>query len=132
MPAQTALRILIADDNVDAADSLTALLELEGHFVVTAYDGQQGLDAALSSPFDLAILDLAMPHLDGYGLGRFLRDLNPETTLVALSGHATAQHKARTRAEGFHHHLAKPGDPADLQAIISAVQRKVGHATASG
>lgn len=116
------LRILVADDNLDAADSLAALLELDGHAVVTVYNGQQGLEAALAGEFDLAILDLAMPHLDGYGLGRFLRDLNRGTTIVALSGHATAQHRARTIAEGFHHHLAKPGDAAELQSIIEQVQ----------
>lgn len=94
------MRVLVADDNADAANSLAMLLELRGHEVVVAFDGQQAVEAARQWEPDAAVLDIGMPGLDGYAVARQLRQLRPPgPVLIALSGQLTArQHTARAAA----------------------------------
>jgi CheY-like chemotaxis protein len=114
-------RILVVDDNCDAADSLAMLLRMDGHEVRVAYAGKQALDVA-SSGFlpDVAILDLGLPDIDGYELARRLRHDRKlhRLTLVALTGWGQDEHKQRARESGFDHHLTKPVDPDRLMALI--------------
>ena len=118
-------RILVVDDNRDAADSLAMLLGMDGHEVRVAYSGQQTLDLlqTLFKP-ELLILDIGLPDVTGYELARRLReepDLQ-EATLVALTGWGQEEDKQRARAAGFNHHLTKPVDPERLAALIGATQ----------
>jgi signal transduction histidine kinase/CheY-like chemotaxis protein len=118
-------RILVVDDNRDAADSLAMLLQMDGHEVHVAYSGKQALEAATSGFLpDVAILDLGLPDIDGYELARRLRhDLKMQrATLVALTGWGQDEHKQRAREAGFDHHLTKPVDPDQLTALIAATQ----------
>lgn len=116
------MKILVADDNRDAADTLSMLLEIEGHEVVTVYDGDDAARAGASHAFDAAILDLAMPGLDGYTAGSRLLATRSRLLLIAMSGHTQPEHVERSRRAGFSYHLAKPVQP---QLVIDALRAAV-------
>ena len=117
------VRILIVDDNHDAADLMAEILRGEGHDVAVAHDGAAGLEQFGRFHPQLAILDLGLPEIDGYALARRVR-AEPEfraTPLIALSGYTQAEDIERSRDAGFTHHLGKPADWKRLEAIISSV-----------
>ena len=121
-PHPAGLRVLVVDDNRDAADSLAMLLKLKGHDVRVTYDGTAALTAASFQP-DLVFLDLGMPGMDGYEVARRLRQL-PEgqrCLLAALTGWGQEEDRRRTREVGFDRHLVKPVDPAELSALLEAL-----------
>ena len=116
------LRVLVADDNADAAHTLAALLEIAGHETRVVHDGVAAL--AVASQFDpqLVFLDIGMPRLDGYATARRLR-ASPGlegAMLVALTGWGAEEDRARSRAAGFDRHLLKPALPADVEAVLAA------------
>ncbi|WUR14860.1 ATP-binding protein [[Empedobacter] haloabium] len=115
------LRVLIADDNVDAANTLDALLRLAGHDTRVAHDGAAALALAESFRPQLAFLDLGMPRLDGYETARRLRELPhmADLALVALTGWGAAEDRARARAAGFDRHLLKPAAPEEVAAALA-------------
>src|SRR5262249_33632169 len=117
------LRVLVVDDNHDAADSLRMILEAQGeHTVRVAYDGATGLEAAREFQPDLALLDIALPKgMDGYELARRLKAVPglEQTTLVALTGYGRTEDRERSDAAGFTAHLVKPVHPNDLRALLS-------------
>ncbi|KQP12072.1 PAS domain-containing protein [Pseudorhodoferax sp. Leaf265] len=115
-------RLLIVDDHRDGADTLSDVLGSMGYEVSTAYDGVEGLAQAEATRPDIAVLDLGMPRMDGYGLCRALRehDWGRRMTVLALSGWGQAADRARTRAAGFDVHLVKPIEP---QALAEAIER---------
>ena len=114
------LRILVADDNEDAAQSLAMMLQLLGHEVRTAGDGQQALDVAAQYRADLIFLDIGMPKLNGYEVCRRLKiqDELAGATVVALTGWGQDEDKSKALAAGFDHHYVKPIDPADLGTLL--------------
>src|SRR3954469_10800545 len=108
MRPRAPLRILVVDDNVDAAEMVGALLETMGHAVRVVHDGARGLAELTAYHPDVAILDLGLPELDGLAVATQAR-ANPalaSITLIALSGYAQPEDIARSRAAGFAHHLA--------------------------
>jgi two-component system, chemotaxis family, CheB/CheR fusion protein len=111
-------RVLVVDDNVDAADSLAALLRLMGRDARAVYDGESALAAIEEFRPELAILDLGMPGMDGYELAERLREryAAADLRLVALSGHGQTQDAAR--AAGFDLHLVKPAGADDLRKAL--------------
>jgi PAS domain S-box-containing protein len=113
-------RILVVDDNEDAAEMLGHLLRAWGHDVVTVYDGEAALRAASSAPPDLVLLDIAMPGLDGYATAERLRAMHPGASMrvVALTGFGQPADVQRAREARFDHHLTKPADPAVLRELI--------------
>jgi PAS domain S-box-containing protein len=115
------LRVLVADDNVDAAHTLAALLDLAGHETRVAHDGVAAL--ALAAQFDpqLVFLDIGMPRMDGYETARRLRALpgSGGALLVALTGWGAEEDRARSRAAGFDRHLLKPALPAEVEAVLA-------------
>jgi signal transduction histidine kinase/ActR/RegA family two-component response regulator len=114
--AATHARILIADDNADAAEMTKQVLELLGHTVAVAHDGVQALHLAQSAPPDVALLDIGMPGLDGYELAAKLRAL-PQTRnmrLIAVTGWGATEDRDRSKAAGFDMHMTKPIDVAAL------------------
>jgi len=120
------LRILVADDNVDAADTLSLVLREKGHEVHVAYGGEDAVRMGTSIVPDLVFLDLGMPHIDGYEAARALRALPAlaEVRLVALTGWGAQEDRARTSAAGFDAHLLKPAMPEALDAVLaSAIER---------
>ena len=119
------LRILVVDDNRDAADSLAALLELLGHRPTIAHDGPAALRAAAAEPPDCAFLDISLPGMDGYELARRLR-AEPglvRVKLVAYSSYADARHAEQAAAAGFDFRLTKATGPAELEGLLTMLQK---------
>jgi CheY-like chemotaxis protein len=113
-------RILLADDNRDAAESLAIILRLEGHEVELAHDGVAALRAFARHRPDVALLDIGMPKTSGYEVARQIR-ANPEgarVLLIAITGWAQDSDKAQSRAAGFDHHLTKPVEPEMLIELL--------------
>ena len=117
-----ALQVLVADDNVDAAATLAALLEIAGHTVRVVHDGAAAVEEAARFQPDLVFLDIGMPFMDGYEAARRLRQLPAldGVMLVALTGWGTEEDRARSRAAGFDRHLLKPALPDDVEAVLAA------------
>ncbi|WP_322032836.1 ATP-binding protein [Paraburkholderia sp. J76] len=116
-----ARRILIVDDNQDAASSLTELLEQWGHTVATAFNGEDGLRKAANFRPDVALLDLGMPGMDGFEAASRLRALpgGAQMKLIAVTGWGQEHDRERTRAAGFDRHLLKPIDFAALELLLA-------------
>jgi signal transduction histidine kinase/CheY-like chemotaxis protein len=113
-------RILIADDNEDAAEMTKQMLELLGHTVAVAHDGLQALQLAQAAPPDVALLDIGMPGLNGYELATKLRTL-PQTSsmrLIAVTGWGTTEDRDRSKAAGFDMHMTKPIDVTALNDML--------------
>jgi signal transduction histidine kinase/CheY-like chemotaxis protein len=117
-------RILVADDNRDAADTLSAILELDGHEVRTAYDGMQALQIAEKFAPQIALLDIGMPNLNGYQTARRIREQpwGSSIVLVALTGWGQEQDRRQATEAGFDRHLVKPGDPEVIGALIEQMK----------
>jgi PAS domain S-box-containing protein len=113
-------RILIADDNQDAADSLAVLLQMEGHDVTVVRDGREALTTINAVLPEIALLDIGMPELDGYEVARQVRQntLGRAVTLIAVTGWGQDRDKARALGAGFNHHLTKPIEPTQLLDLI--------------
>jgi two-component system, sensor histidine kinase len=118
------LRVLIADDNRDAADSLALLLSLDGYDVRTVYSGDEALSLARIFRPDVALLDIGMPGRDGYATGSAIRQQRggSEICLIALTGWGQEDYKRRSREAGFATHLTKPVDPDRLRNLLARLQ----------
>ncbi len=121
MPASIGRRILVADDNQDAADSLAMLLELAGHDVRVVHDGRAALSMAQTFRPDTVLLDIGMPHLTGHEVAKALRQepWGAGMRLIALTGWGQESDRQRAIDAGFDNHLTKPIDPADLDVLLS-------------
>jgi signal transduction histidine kinase/ActR/RegA family two-component response regulator len=119
-----AVRVVIVDDNQDAATSLKMVLEVVGYEVAVAHSGPAGLDLARQQRPDVVLLDIGLPGIDGYEVVRRLRR-EPElaqTVVVAVSGYGSEGDKQRAREAGFDRHLVKPVDPEELLALLIEVR----------
>jgi CheY-like chemotaxis protein/two-component sensor histidine kinase len=114
-------RILVADDNYDAAQSLALMLGMDGHEVRTASDGLEALRVADEFRPQLVLLDIGMPKLDGYETARKLRERpwSKSTLLFALTGWGQEEDRERARQAGFDRHLVKPVDPDTLSELLN-------------
>lgn len=123
--AERRLRILVADDNVDAAETLGALLGLDGHEVRIAADGAEALALAPAFQPAVAFLDIGMPGMDGYETARRMRALPAldGMRLVALTGWGAAEDRARSQAAGFDRHLLKPTPLDEIRAVLAWAMR---------
>lgn len=119
-------RVLVVDDNEDAADSLAALLTAIGADVRVAYDGKTALEIIGAFHPAGIFLDLGMPGMDGYELARRIRSRPDarDTALIALTGWGQERDRRRTEDAGFNHHLAKPADLDTLQVVLNSLERK--------
>jgi CheY-like chemotaxis protein len=124
-PAQR--RVLVADDNIDAGDSLAMLLRGMGHDVRVARDGLEALHLAEEFRPQFILMDIGMPKLDGYEACRRIRikHWGESPVIVALTGWGQDGDRARSREAGFTHHLTKPVDLAMLRRMLDAL----GHGT---
>lgn len=115
------LRVLVADDNSDAAQSLALLLEVMGHEVRTAADGAEAVAVAAEFAPNVVLLDIGMPRMDGYEACRRIRRLpgGDHIVLAALTGWGQAEDRRRSREAGFDHHLVKPVEPGALEALLA-------------
>jgi CheY-like chemotaxis protein len=117
-------RILVVDDNRDAADTLGDLLELMGADVRVVYDGASALEAISAFRASVVMLDLGMPGMDGYEAARRIRAQpgSGDTTLIALTGWGQASDRRRTQQAGFRHHLVKPVDIDTMQTVLASLR----------
>ena len=115
-------RILVVDDNRDAADTLALVLEAFGYVVAKTYDSHAALATIATFAPDAAILDIGLPGMDGYALAaKIVAGGAPRPRLVALTGYGTQQDRERARESGFDDHLVKPVDPDRLVAVLDRV-----------
>ena len=124
-------RVLVVDDNEDAAATLTMLLELSGHDTRNAHDGLQALAIAREFEPQVGLLDIGLPLIDGHELARRLRRMpgGERMVLVALSGWGQAPDREASAAAGFDAHLVKPVDPQvllDRLTMLAAQRRSAG------
>jgi CheY-like chemotaxis protein len=122
--AQAGLSILVADDNVDAAETLATLFEVMGHRVTRVNDGEAAVASAGQGAFDLVVLDIGMPKLNGYDACRRIRAQarDPQPMLVALTGWGQEQDLTKSREAGFDRHLVKPVEAQALEALLAQIR----------
>jgi signal transduction histidine kinase/CheY-like chemotaxis protein len=118
-------RVLVVDDNEDAADTCATLLDMNGYTVRVAYTPKAALDALSEFTPDLAILDIGLPGMSGYELARLMKaePANYSGHLVALTGYGQATDRAASKRAGFEAHLTKPVSPSDLLELVSRMAR---------
>ena len=124
--AESPRRVLVADDNPDAAEMLRVMLGLSGHEVKVASDGAEAVALAQTFEPHIAFLDIGMPRMDGYAAAREIRErLDGRVTLVALTGWGQDEDKERSRDAGFDHHITKPPEPGVLEHLIGECSAEV-------
>ena len=118
--ARRCRRILVVDDNRDAAESLAVILRLSGHRVEVAYDGWQAIEAARALQPELVFLDIGLPGMSGHDVAREMKAIPAlaGALLVALTGWGAEADRALSRAAGFDEHLTKPADPGDVERVV--------------
>jgi CheY-like chemotaxis protein len=117
-PGSGGRRILIVDDNSDAADSLALLLRLNGHNTESVYVPEEALERTLEFRPQTVLLDIGLPRIDGYELARRIRARDQDVRLIALTGYGQRDDIERARAAGFDAHLTKPVDLAVLDRLL--------------
>jgi CheY-like chemotaxis protein len=124
LDAGSGCRVLIVDDNRDAAETLADLAMLWGHEVRIALDGSSALQAVHEFCPQILLLDISMPGMDGYEVARRVRSFAEQApvSLIALSGYGQDQDRRRSLEAGFDHHLTKPVDPDSLHSIMASPQ----------
>ncbi len=123
MSGQKPRRLMVVDDNKDAAESMSMLFELWGHEVLCAYDGRAALEAAAKYRPDAVFLDIGLPGMDGYEIAERLRE-QPESAkavLVAITGYGQDEDRRRSREVGIDHHLVKPVAPETLHKLLDTL-----------
>jgi len=118
LPKGASLRVLVVDDNVDAAETVADALELLGHHTRTAHDGPSALQLARRHGFDVAVLDIGLPVMDGFELARRIREVHPRIRLIAVTGYGQPHDRRRSAEAGFARHLVKP---VGLDTLVSAI-----------
>ena len=120
-PPTARYRVLVVDDNRDAATTLAMLLKTQQHEVHEAYDGLSALKAAIALKPDVVLLDIGLPGINGYELAQRLRTIaqTKDALLVAVSGYGQDEDRLKSRLAGFDFHLVKPVDPQMLRTIIA-------------
>jgi CheY-like chemotaxis protein len=116
-------RILVVDDNVDAAESMAMLLRLWGHEVRVGYTASSALAEAPAFQPQIILLDIGLPRISGYDVAREIRQQAAfrHTILIAITGYGQEEDQRRSQEAGFDYHLTKPVDPNKLETLLSAI-----------
>ena len=117
------IRMLLIEDNPDIGETLRDLLQLLGHEVEWASDGLRGVQVALATQPEVALVDIGLPGIDGYEVARRVRasDQGKKLLLIALTGYGRPEDRRKSLEAGFDAHLVKPVDPDELAALIAAL-----------
>ena len=124
LPPRSGKRLLVVDDNQDAADSLAMLLRLQGHEVRVAYSGMAALEMTKTYTPDVVFMDIGMPGMDGYEAARRIREQPGlgKVVLAALTGWGQQEDRRRTAEAGFNHHLVKPPEPKAVESVLAELK----------
>jgi DNA-binding response OmpR family regulator len=121
-------RVLVVDDNEDAADSLATLLGVMSYDVRVAYDGPEAIQAADEFAPTVALLDIGLPKLSGYDIARHIRRTRGDgVLLVAITGWGQEDDRRKAREAGFDHHFTKP---ADFEVLVELIEQEMKHRAA--
>lgn len=122
---RTRHRVLVVDDNIDAADTLGMLLRLAGQDVVVVHGGVAAIEQALAHVPEIVVLDIGMPDLDGYEVCRRLRQepLTQNAVLIAVTGWGQDADRMRSRDAGFDHHLVKPVEWSTIEKLLAGLDQ---------
>jgi CheY-like chemotaxis protein len=125
-PVSSTLRVLVVDDNVDAAETLAMILTMGGHEVRTAHHGLAALDTARSFRPHAVLLDIGLPGMNGYEVASHLRQQQgmEKLLLVAVTGYGKPEDSRQAEEAGFDHHLTKPVDPGVLERLLTSWPRE--------
>jgi CheY-like chemotaxis protein len=125
MSSQDARRVLICEDQKDAAETLAALLRSHGYEVLVCHDGPSAIAAATKWRPSAAIIDIGLPQVTGYGVAQFIRELpfGASVLLIALTGYGSAADIELARHSGFDWHFAKPAPPAFILQVLQDPRR---------
>jgi CheY-like chemotaxis protein len=118
-PPRRTRRVLIVDDNQDAADSLAVVLRFEGHDATVAYSAQAAVETVASSAPEFVLLDIGLPNINGYEVARRIRACGASARIIALTGYGQVEDRQRSADAGFAAHLVKPVDIAMLRSMLS-------------
>jgi CheY-like chemotaxis protein len=126
LPTGAVLRVLIVDDNVDAAAALELLLQVSGHLVRVAHTGPSGLAAAIDFRPDVVLLDIGLPEMDGWKVAERIRQqpILDDIVLIAMTGYGQTTDRQRSQRAGFDHHFVKPVQSAQLRQLLTTVSKK--------
>ena len=123
LPVEKPLRVMVVDDNVDAAQMMAMFLQASGHDVVVEYDARQALECARAESPDVFLLDIGLPDVNGNELARLIR-AQPQTAhavLIAVTGYSQERDRKNAMEAGFQHYLVKPVDPAKLMGLLAGI-----------
>ena len=120
------MRVLIVEDEKDLANVLSEMLELEGYHTDIANDGEYGLDCAMTGIYDLIILDIMLPDMDGFEVCRNIRATNKQIGIIMLTARTQEMDKVTGFMTGADDYVTKPFSPAELTARIDALYRRIG------
>jgi len=126
LPSSPTARVLVVDDNVDAAESTGMILRFSGHDVQVAYSGQSALEMAVEYQPSVILLDIGLPEMDGYEIARRLRQ-RPQLSkvwLIALTGYGQDSDRQRSQEAGFDYHMVKPIDSEKLEELIAKLMKE--------
>jgi CheY-like chemotaxis protein len=120
-PPKKPRRILVVDDNEDTRDLYEEVLSVDGHSLTSVATGERGLALLLAARFDVAVIDIGLPDIDGYTIARTVREKLGDRTpvLIAITGFANLEHRETAARVGFDAHLAKPVDNAVLALAVT-------------
>jgi len=126
LPTGAVLRVLIVDDNVDAAAALELLLQASGHLVRVAHTGPSGLAAAIDFQPDVVLLDIGLPEMDGWKVAERIRQqpILHDIVLIAMTGYGQTTDRQRSQRAGFDHHFVKPVQSGQLRQLLTTVSKK--------
>jgi len=121
-----AWRVLVVDDNIDSADSITSLLEASGHDVKVAYSAEKALEMAAEYQPEIMLLDIGLPEMDGYEVAKRLRQnlQLKDLRLIALTGYGQDSDRQRSREAGFDAHVIKPVDLQTLSELLASLMKR--------
>jgi PAS domain S-box-containing protein len=124
LPIERGLKILIVEDNVDAAEMMSFMLQLGGHEVRAVYNGPEALEAARAFEPQVVLCDIGLPGMNGYEVAARLREQPAfrQTTLIALTGYGQEEARRRAKEAGFDYHLVKPVEPDALAALLDSLR----------
>ena len=117
---KTDMKIMVVDDNVDAAESMAWLLKIDGYNVIgTVHNGREAVDVAIRTRPDVILLDLGLPGMNGFEVCRHVREHLPKCLIIAVTGWGSEEDRKKSLEAGFDRHLVKPVDPGELRRILS-------------